>query len=36
MLEAHGMYLPIWEHVLPNVPDVEIEAAARTVAAAME
>jgi diadenosine tetraphosphate (Ap4A) HIT family hydrolase len=36
MLEAHGMYLPIWEDVLPNVPDSEIEAMARKVAAAME
>jgi diadenosine tetraphosphate (Ap4A) HIT family hydrolase len=35
MLEAHGMYLPIWEDVLPNMTDSEIEAAARKVAAAM-
>ncbi|MBO0836313.1 MAG: hypothetical protein J2P28_12530 [Actinobacteria bacterium] len=35
MLEARGMYLPIWEDVLPNVPDAELEAAARKVAAAM-
>jgi len=35
MLEARGMYLPIWEDVLPNVTDAELEAAARKVAAAM-
>jgi diadenosine tetraphosphate (Ap4A) HIT family hydrolase len=35
MLEAKGMYLPIWEDVLPNVADAELEAAARKVAAAM-
>jgi len=35
MLEARGMYLPIWEDVLPNVPDAELEAAARKVAAEM-
>jgi len=35
MLEAHGMYLPIWEDVLPNVTDSELETAARKVAAAM-
>ena len=35
MLDARGMYLPIWEDVLPNVPDADLEAAARKVAAAM-
>ena len=36
MTEARGMYLPIWEDVLPNVPDAEVEAAAKRVAAAIE
>jgi diadenosine tetraphosphate (Ap4A) HIT family hydrolase len=35
MVEAGGMMLPIWEDVLPNVPDEELEAAARRVAAGM-
>ena len=35
MLEASGMALPIWEDVLPNVPDEELAAAAKRVAAAM-
>jgi diadenosine tetraphosphate (Ap4A) HIT family hydrolase len=35
MLEAKGMMLPLWEDVLPNVPDEELRAAAETVAAAM-
>jgi len=35
MLEARGMYLPIWEDALTNVPDTELEAAARKVAAAL-
>lgn len=35
MLEARGMYLPIWEDVLPVVPDADLETAARKVAAAM-
>ncbi|HYK66314.1 MAG TPA: hypothetical protein VEV45_00115 [Streptosporangiaceae bacterium] len=35
MLEGRGMYLPIWEDVLPNVTDSELAAAARKVAAAM-
>ena len=35
MLEASGMMLPLWEDVLPNVPDEELAAAARRVAAAM-
>ena len=32
MLEAAGMMLPIWEDVLPNVPDAELTAAAQRVA----
>jgi diadenosine tetraphosphate (Ap4A) HIT family hydrolase len=36
MLEARGMYLPIWEDMLPNVSDAELEAAATKVAAAMD
>jgi hypothetical protein len=35
MLEASGMMLPVWEDVLPNVPDEELAAAAQHVAAAM-
>jgi hypothetical protein len=35
MVEAAGIMLPLWEDVLPNVPDEELEAAARRVAAAM-
>ena len=35
MLEAHGMYLPLWEDALPNVDDGELAAAAERVAAAM-
>jgi diadenosine tetraphosphate (Ap4A) HIT family hydrolase len=35
MLEASGMMLPLWEDVLPNVPDEELEAAGRRIAAAM-
>ncbi len=35
MLEAEGMMLPLWEDALPNVPDEELEAAAKRVAAAM-
>jgi diadenosine tetraphosphate (Ap4A) HIT family hydrolase len=35
MLDAMGMTLPAWEDVLPNVPDEELAAAARRVAAAM-
>ena len=34
MLEASGMMLPLWEEVLPNVPDEELAAAAWRVAAA--
>jgi diadenosine tetraphosphate (Ap4A) HIT family hydrolase len=36
MVEAAGMYLPIWEDVLPNVPDSELAAVAGQVAAAMD
>jgi diadenosine tetraphosphate (Ap4A) HIT family hydrolase len=36
MLEASGMMLPLWEDVLPNVPDEELADAARRVAAAMD
>jgi diadenosine tetraphosphate (Ap4A) HIT family hydrolase len=36
MTEAAGMYLPIWEDVLPNVPDADLEAAAKQVAASMD
>lgn len=36
MLEARGMMLPLWEDVLPNVPDEELKAAAERVAAAMD
>jgi hypothetical protein len=35
MVEASGMMLPLWEDVLPNVSDPELEAAARRVADAM-
>ena len=35
MLEATGMYLPLWEDVLPNVSDEELEDTAKRVAAAM-
>jgi hypothetical protein len=35
MVEASGMYLPVWEDALPNVPDEELAAAARRIAAAM-
>ena len=35
MVEASGMMLPLWEDVLPNVPDEELAAAAERVAAAM-
>jgi diadenosine tetraphosphate (Ap4A) HIT family hydrolase len=35
MLEASGMMLPLWEDVLPNVPDEKLAAAAERVAAAM-
>ncbi len=36
MVEANGMMLPLWEDVLPNVPDEELRLAAERVAAAME
>jgi hypothetical protein len=35
MVEASGMMLPLWEDVLPNVPDEELAAAAAHVASAM-
>jgi hypothetical protein len=35
MLEASGAALPLWEDVLPNVPDEELAAAAERVAAQM-
>jgi diadenosine tetraphosphate (Ap4A) HIT family hydrolase len=35
MLEAKGAMLPLWEDVLPSVPDEELAAAASAVAAAM-
>jgi diadenosine tetraphosphate (Ap4A) HIT family hydrolase len=35
MLEASGMMLPLWEDALPNLPDEELLAAAKRVAAAM-
>jgi diadenosine tetraphosphate (Ap4A) HIT family hydrolase len=35
MLEAHGMMLPLWEDVLPNLPDEELRAAAEEVASAI-
>jgi diadenosine tetraphosphate (Ap4A) HIT family hydrolase len=36
MIEAAGMYLPIWEDVLPTVPDADLSAAAKRVAAATD
>jgi diadenosine tetraphosphate (Ap4A) HIT family hydrolase len=36
MLEARGMMLPLWEDVLPSVPDEELRAAAERIAAAMD
>jgi diadenosine tetraphosphate (Ap4A) HIT family hydrolase len=35
MLDASGMMLPLWEDVMPKVPDEELAAAARRVAEAM-
>jgi diadenosine tetraphosphate (Ap4A) HIT family hydrolase len=35
MVEAAGAMLPLWEDVLPNVPDEELLAAAQRVARAM-
>ena len=35
MVEASGMMLPLWEDVLPNVPDEDLAGAARRVADAM-
>lgn len=36
MLEASGMMLPLWEDVMPSLPDAEIEAAARRVIDALD
>ena len=36
MIEARGTVLPIWEDVLPKVPDEELLEAARRVAGAMD
>jgi diadenosine tetraphosphate (Ap4A) HIT family hydrolase len=36
MLEAAGMMLPIWEDVLPNLPDEELRAASEKIAAYIE
>src|SRR5207244_5883089 len=36
MLEASGMMLPLWEDVLPNVPDEDLASAARRIGATME
>jgi diadenosine tetraphosphate (Ap4A) HIT family hydrolase len=36
MLEAKGMMLPLWEDVLPNVPDDELREAAERIAKAIE
>jgi len=35
MVEASGMALPVWEDVLPNVPDEELRAAAERIAEQM-
>jgi len=35
MVEAAGMMLPLWEDVLPNVPDEDLAIAAKKVAARM-
>ncbi|MGO9560078.1 MAG: HIT family protein [Acidimicrobiales bacterium] len=35
MLEGKGMMLPLWEDILPNVPDDELKAAAEKIASAM-
>jgi diadenosine tetraphosphate (Ap4A) HIT family hydrolase len=35
MIEANGAMLPLWEDVLPSIPDEEMAAAARRVAVAM-
>lgn len=36
MLDAQGMMLPLWEDVLPNLPDEQLREAAERVAAMME
>lgn len=35
IVEAAGMMLPIWEDVLPNAPETELQAAAEQVATAL-
>jgi hypothetical protein len=35
MIEAFGMALPVWENLLPNVPDEELTTAAERIAAQM-
>jgi len=35
MLEAHGMMLPLWEDVLPNLSDEELRGAAVEIATAI-
>ena len=35
MVEAHGMMLPLWEDVLPNLSDEELRARTEEIAAAM-
>ena len=36
MLDVRNMMLPLWEDVLPNVPDEELRDAAVRVATALE
>lgn len=36
LLDAAGPLLPLWEDVLPNVPDAELRAAAEQIGAAMD
>lgn len=36
LVDASGMMLPLWEDVLPNVPDEELQAAAEKVVAALQ
>ena len=36
MVEANGMMLPLWEDVLPNVPQQEVEAVGARIGAAMK
>jgi hypothetical protein len=35
MIDAQGMMLPLWEDVMPNVPDETLAEAAQRIAAAM-